>query len=132
MNPNTDPVCDYKPQSNTPCADCPRKISCLHRCGLLQEAAEETEDEPALWQPEPSTDHCLNLTDPEGWWRVFIKWDGCFELDHFHNYPLTDPVYDDPESEHNDWDRMHICDIDDMIERLTALKEMAEKHFSTL
>jgi hypothetical protein len=84
------------------------------------------------WQPnpdEPSTPNCLKLIDPKGWWRVTMKWDGCFELDQFFNYPLTDPVYSDPESEDNEWDRMHICDIDEMIDRLKALKEIAEKHF---
>ena len=38
-------VCDYVPNSNEPCADCPRKITMLYRCGLLQEAAAEVRTE---------------------------------------------------------------------------------------
>ena len=38
-------VCDYVPNSNQPCADCPRKITMLSRCGLLQEAAAEVRTE---------------------------------------------------------------------------------------
>lgn len=35
------PACTYTPASNQPCATCPRKITTLYRCGLLQEAAAE-------------------------------------------------------------------------------------------
>lgn len=38
-------VCDYVPNSNEPCAECPKKITMLYRCGLLQEAAAEVRTE---------------------------------------------------------------------------------------
>lgn len=34
-------LCDYEPGSNVPCDSCPRKISMLYRCGVLQEMAKE-------------------------------------------------------------------------------------------
>lgn len=37
-----DAVCAYAPNSNQPCAECPRKITALYCCGLLQEGAKET------------------------------------------------------------------------------------------
>lgn len=40
----TPPPCDYIAGSNNPCATCPRKITSLHMCGLLQEAASDEED----------------------------------------------------------------------------------------
>lgn len=36
-------ACDYTAGSNQPCATCPRLISTLYRCGLLQEAARDSE-----------------------------------------------------------------------------------------
>ena len=37
--------CDYKKDSNEPCKDCPRIMTALYRCGLLQEMQEEAEEE---------------------------------------------------------------------------------------
>lgn len=37
-------VCKYKKNSNEPCKDCPRLMSALYRCGLLQEYLKETQD----------------------------------------------------------------------------------------
>ena len=39
--------CTYKPNSNEPCATCPRKISTLYKCELLKETARETSEEMA-------------------------------------------------------------------------------------
>lgn len=52
----------------------------------------------------------------EYWWYASVKWDGCIELIHRHNDPTGD-----------DKDQMHICDIDDMIATLQALKAEAKK-----
>jgi len=40
---NADHPCGYVPASNEPCETCPRKITALYRCGLLQEAVKESE-----------------------------------------------------------------------------------------
>lgn len=34
-------MCDYKEQSNEPCENCPRVMSALHMCNLLQEIKNE-------------------------------------------------------------------------------------------
>jgi len=74
--------------------------------------------------------HWLDFRDKEGWWSGFIKWDGCMELYKYANNPLepgqlqrTDATRDACD------DGMHICDIDDMIERLQSLKRLAIEHF---
>lgn len=41
----SDTPCDYVKDSNEPCSTCPRKITMLYRCGLLQEAAAESEEQ---------------------------------------------------------------------------------------
>jgi uridine kinase len=71
-------------------------------------------------------DDKLVLTDPDGWWRATIRPDGCMELDHYFNEPLNTEL---PENEEADYDRMHICDVDDMIERLRELKVLMNTHF---
>mgnify|MGYP000051673140 FL=1 len=66
----------------------------------------------------------LHLEDPEGWYSVRIKWDGCIELIRYHNRPLfADNL--DPQ----DVNRLHICDLDDFIERLQSLRQEAVAHF---
>lgn len=43
--------------------------------------------------------------------KVSFKWDGCIDLHHDGNY-------------------IHICDIDDMIERLQEIKQIAKNEFN--
>jgi uridine kinase len=59
---------------------------------------------------------------------VSIKWDGCV---HLHKY-WNGYTVDDPHSEEkaNNSDYIHICDIDEMIEKLQELKEVAKVKFS--
>lgn len=45
--------CTYIPGSNEPCLTCPRKITMLYMCHLLQEAASETDPEDVPPQPGP-------------------------------------------------------------------------------
>lgn len=40
-----DKICTYKPGTNEPCAECPRKMSTLYMCGVLQEIAASTQEE---------------------------------------------------------------------------------------
>jgi len=48
------------------------------------------------------------------------------ELDRHFNKPLTTIL---AENEEADWDRMHVCDVDDLIERLTQLRGLMITHF---
>lgn len=49
-------------------------------------------------------------------YEVYAKWDGCIQLDRFFNG-------DDSGSEENT-DGIHICDVDEMIERLKEIKKL--------
>ncbi|MGD6876840.1 hypothetical protein [Bacillus infantis] len=42
--------------------------------------------------------------------KVSFKWDGCIDLHHDDNY-------------------IHICDVDEMIEKLQEIKRMAKENF---
>ena len=50
-------------------------------------------------------------------WEANVKWDGCVELVHRYN------MGDNPE----DAGQIHLCDLDEMIARLQALREEARK-----
>lgn len=80
----------------------------------------------AHWDITTMEDDKLVLTDPDGWWRASIRPDGCMELDRYFNKPLTTIL---AENEEADWDRMHVCDVDDLIERLTQLRGLMITHF---
>jgi hypothetical protein len=53
----------------------------------------------------------------DGKFGGFAKWDGCVEFDY--------RIFD----EASDVQRMHVCDVDDLIERLTALRERMRERF---
>ena len=78
--------------------------------------------------PEQTKEHWLELRDPEGWWEAFVKWDGCGEIYRAFNVPFTI----DPRGSRQglaEEDALHFCDLDDLIDRLHALKAEALKHF---
>lgn len=65
------------------------------------------------------------------WWHAAIKWDGCIHLNHAGNVPYSKEhgfVNQQRDLEACD-DYIHICDLNDYIERLIALREFAKKHF---
>ena len=63
----------------------------------------------------------LELKDPEGWWAASVRYDGCINLNRYFNEPNdADP---------SNTDYIHICDLDDFIERLQALKLLAQVRF---
>ena len=68
--------------------------------------------------------YLIELKDPEGWRSAAVKWDGCIHYYRYFNNPLDDENRDD-----EDTDYIHICDIDDEIERLTQLRDIAKEHF---
>jgi len=81
-----------------------------------------------MWKivPEETYEHCLRIQDPDGWYTATIKWDGCIDFKRFHNYPYQK---DQELVTGQYFDCVHICDIDDMIARLQAIKEIAKTHF---
>lgn len=74
-----------------------------------------------LWEinEEKTQDHWLEVQDPEGWRSAVVRFDGCI---HYYRY------YNEPFSK-RDVDYLHICSIDDEIERLTALRKEAIEFF---
>jgi len=80
-----------------------------------------------LWKvdQEWASEFLLEIKDPEGWYRAAVRYDGCIDLYRYFNTP----VGLDPENDREMTDDIHICDIDDFIARLQALKQEAHKHF---
>jgi hypothetical protein len=68
---------------------------------------------------EKSAPHWLELRDPDGWYEASVKWDGCV---HFLRH------FNEPDGK-GDTDYLHICDLDEEIARLTALRDMSRAHF---
>lgn len=88
----------------------------------------EQEFDGPLWvlDTKDSGDFIAHFNDGEGWFEAEVRWDGCTHLYRHFNLPWgEDPRNDDADNT----DYLHICDIDDMIDRLQALKEMARQHF---
>lgn len=84
---------------------------------------------PKLWEVVNGNtkDHWLEIKDPEGWYYARVKWDGCIHFNRYFNMP-KEMQEKEPEENRMD-DYIHICSVDDMIQRLQALKAEALKHF---
>jgi hypothetical protein len=80
--------------------------------------------DPALWVLTEDHEAIPTFVDPDGWWEAGVRFDGCVHLRHYSNRPRTDP-----ERRLEDEDYIHICDLDDAIARLVALREAAQSHF---
>lgn len=73
----------------------------------------------------PTEDHWLELRDPDGWWHADVRFDGCIHLYRAYNSPLKEDETTDQrptDDPHYELDYLHICDLDETIERLKALK----------
>ena len=87
------------------------------------------------WQiiPHQSSDHWLQLWSPDGWWRAYVKPDGCVGLNRYHNTAVS--LEEASESlnikiEHPRLvDHLHICELDDTISRLESIEKLAQKRF---
>lgn len=84
---------------------------------------EIVDTESTLWAITEDEPYRFVAVDPEGWWRAAVKEDGCISFSRFFNRPLFAP-----DREPDDEAQMHICELDDLIERLTALKALADRH----
>lgn len=92
--------------------------------------SEPTNPEPSpQWILEPSgtaEDHWVDFVDPGGWYSASVKWDGCVHFYRYFNQPHPQPK-DDPTAYAQ---HLHICDIDEEIARLQALKAKAIEYFA--
>ncbi len=77
------------------------------------------------WKIVEGDDYCFEVVDPSGWYKAFVKWDGCFEFYRAFNIPF-------PETNKHPQliDQIHICDINELIEQLQALKIVAKQYFA--
>lgn len=93
-----------------------------------------------MWEKvaEKSESHWLQLREPcpepgkdYTWHEAIVKWDGCVHFHQAGNIPFDEHYgRSDKERPHPAVDDyIHICDVDDMIARLQALKAAALEHF---
>lgn len=92
-----------------------------------------------MWEKNAakSKDHWLEVHEPDQkplgghWWNAVVKWDGCIHLHHAGNVPFRDDFgYADGTRDKGACDDyFHICELDDLIARLQALKAAALEHF---
>ena len=68
----------------------------------------------------------VDLKDPDGHWEAHVKWDGCIDLREFANTPNSPGRTPDPCDTY-----IHICNLDDFIMRLLALKLAAKTHLGS-
>ena len=83
-------------------------------------------------RPDKTSDHLvLHLRDPDGWYEAMVKWDGCIHFYQAGNVPFdaTFGQSEGPRDESACDDYIHICDLDDFIARLAALRDAARAHF---
>lgn len=82
-----------------------------------------------MWKVDKDNtkEHWLELSDEDGSYHASVKWDGCIHFDRYENIPATiDPERKGPGCCDS---YIHICNVDDMIARLQALKQEALLHF---
>lgn len=82
-------------------------------------------------QKEENNEYVLNLADAEmgdpnsRWYSAWVKWDGCVHFNRYYNTPIGVDHKDG-----KDMDYLHICDLDEMIKRLTELRDKAKAYFT--
>ena len=75
--------------------------------------------------PDPhGVGYFAHFEEPGGWYAATVKPDGCVDLRRYYNLPLHEPGRDA-----DDEDYLHICDIDDLISRLQALRDAAKAKY---
>ena len=86
-------------------------------------------DSKKLWEVvnDKTQDLWLEIKDPEGWYYAKVTWDGCIHFNRYFNAPKETQEKESEENRSDDY--IHICSVDDMIQRLQALKIEAQKHF---
>ncbi len=73
---------------------------------------------------DQSSEYMIEVEDPDGWRSATVKWDGCIHYYRYYNTPKGLDAANDEEC-----DYIHLCDIDDEIARLQALKRLAYTYF---
>ena len=70
------------------------------------------------WQVTDDHKAILCVEDPNGWHQADIRFDGCVHYRRFFNKPRGE-----------DEDYLHICQLEEHIERMQELVRLAKGHF---
>jgi hypothetical protein len=73
------------------------------------------------WNIKDQSEHYLNLESPCGYWRAYIRWDGCLDVVHSNGMPIDEC---DPAGIQD----MHVCDVAEFIARLGEVCALAKKY----
>lgn len=68
------------------------------------------------WEVIEKTAYYIKLRSKCGYYQAFVKADGCVDLIRSYNAPFS-------ESETRDWTNIHICDLNDFLQRLEGLAD---------
>lgn len=71
------------------------------------------------WKITDDGEYVIYAEDPEGWYSARCKWDGCVDFSRYFNLPMHEPSRNE-----DDEDSLHICELDDFITELTALRDL--------
>lgn len=69
------------------------------------------------------------------WYEAFVKWDGCIHFNHAVNAPFCEEFgfHDEPKKREDSSggcdEYIHICDINELIEVLTELRDKSKQYF---
>ena len=88
-----------------------------------------------LIDPEDENfDHWVNLRfvdaldeGLEHWYAASVKWDGCIHFWRAYNERFLKFA----DNKQDNCDYIHICDLDDYIEKLVMLRDAAKKYFKS-
>jgi len=73
-----------------------------------------TEDGPPWWVLAEDGEATRRVVSPKGWWEATLRYDGCVQFRRYFNVPMAEEV-----------DDIHLCDLDETIKRLEALRAFA-------
>jgi hypothetical protein len=91
-----------------------------------------------MWKNDPrgkAEEHWLDVIsddiDGSPWYQASIKWDGCVDLNIAGNLPFSSEngFANQARKEGACDNYVHICDLNNLIGRLTSLRDTAKKHF---
>ena len=74
------------------------------------------------WKEVSRSTGILELENPDGWYKATVRFDGCIHFYRYYNTPFTVP--NRPKNDGMDY--LHICDLDDEINRLKELQRIAK------
>ena len=72
-------------------------------------------------------EYWIDLLSEDQFYRACVKADGCIHFYQSCNGRFNEEGVHEPEKDTEDY--IHICDVEQWIERLTSLRDWAKRHF---